>query len=202
VTTKGGYTETFERCLIASHGDEALALLSDADADERRLLSAFRYARNEAILHTDLRLMPRRRRLWTSWNYLGDDHHSDRLSVSYWMNQLQPLGPVPDVFVTLNPFRPVEARHVIRSFTYQHPMFDGTALTAQQELWRLQGRRQTWFAGSYFGYGFHEDGLQAGLAAAEDMGAVRRPWTVPEGSSRIAGRPGSHQSLSLVAGAA
>ncbi len=202
VTTQGGHAETFERCLIASHGGEALGMLTDADADERRLLSAFRYARNEAILHTDLRLMPRRRRLWTSWNYLGDGLHSDRLSVTYWMNQLQPLGPVPDVFVTLNPFRPVEERHVIRSFSYQHPVFDAGSLAAQQDLWRLQGRRQTWFAGSYFGYGFHEDALQAGLAAAEDMGAVRRPWQVPAGLSRIALRPASELAPSLIAGAA
>jgi uncharacterized protein len=202
VTTASGHCETFDRCLIASHADEALAVLSDADADERRVLSAFRYARNEAILHTDLQLMPRRRKLWTSWNYLGDAKRSEQLSVSYWMNQLQPLGPVPDVFVTLNPYRPIEDSRIITSFTYHHPMFDAGALSAQRDLWRLQGRRNTWYAGSYFGYGFHEDGLQAGLAAAEDLGSVKRPWTTPPGSSRIVLRPEGEARPQHVAGVA
>ena len=187
-----GASQHFDACLLACHADEALALLSDPDADERRLLAAFRYARNEAVLHTDNRLMPRRRRLWSSWNYLGRGADETRgssvpasLSVSYWMNLLQPLATREDHFVTLNPFIDIPQSRTLAHFVYHHPMFDRHALAAQSELWTLQGKRNTWFAGSYFGWGFHEDGLQAGLAAAEDLGGVRRPWTVAGESNRL-----------------
>lgn len=178
---------TFDACVIACHADDALALLADPDATERRLLGAFQYKANRAVLHRDASLMPRRRRLWSSWNYLGSGAGLEsRLSVTYWMNNLQPLGPdAGDIFVTLNPVRRPAPGAVIAEFDYAHPMFDAAAMQAQRELWSLQGRRQTWFCGSYFGYGFHEDGLQAGLAAAEDIGGVRRPWSVPRESGRI-----------------
>ena len=177
----------FDACVVATHGDDALKLLADPTADEQALLGAFRYARNQAVLHTDTSLMPMRRRLWSSWNYLGGGQGPDAsLAVSYWMNKLQPLGAdAPGLFVTLNPPREIAARHVIAAFDYAHPMFDAAAMRAQRELWRLQGVRHTWFCGSYFGYGFHEDGLQAGLAAAEDIGGVRRPWQVAAESGRI-----------------
>jgi uncharacterized protein len=179
--------ERFDAVVIATHADDALALLGDADSDERRLLGAFSYAHNRAVLHGDAGLMPRRRRLWSSWNYLGSGRGSDaRLCVSYWMNKLQPLGAdAPPLFVTLNPPREPAPGTTIATFDYAHPMFDGRAMAAQRQLWQLQGRRRTWFCGSYFGYGFHEDGLQAGLAVAEDIGGVRRPWSVADQSGRI-----------------
>ncbi len=177
----------FDACVIATHGDDALALLADPAADEQALLGAFRYIPNRAVLHTDASLMPARRRLWSSWNYLGSTAGIDRtLALTYWMNKLQPLGDgAPDLFVTLNPPRDIDARHVHGAFDYAHPMFDAAALDAQRQLWRLQGVRQTWFCGSYFGSGFHEDGLQSGLAAAEAIGDVRRPWRVTAESGRI-----------------
>lgn len=177
----------FDDCVIATHADDALALLTDATADERRLLGSFRYARNRAVLHTDPSLMPERRRLWSSWNYLGAGSGQDAtLAVTYWMNKLQPLGSdAPELFVTLNPSRGIGARDTVASFDYAHPMFDAAAMRAQRQLWRLQGARNTWFCGSYFGYGFHEDGLQSGLAVAEDIGGVRRPWHVAGESDRI-----------------
>lgn len=185
IWTSGG-CQRFDACVVATHADEALALLDDADDHERALLGAFRYTRNRAVLHGDRRFMPRRRRLWSSWNYLGSGRGADAtLSVSYWMNALQPLGQTRDLFVTLNPSFPVQEEEEIAAFDYMHPMFDQGAMAAQRDLWGLQGRRRTWFCGSYFGYGFHEDGLQAGLAVAEDIGGVRRPWTVAGGSSRI-----------------
>ena len=183
--------QRFDACVVATHADQALALLEDPADDERRILGAFRYTSNHAVLHSDPSFMPRRRRLWSSWNYLGSGVGKDQtLSLSYWMNKLQPLGDrCPDLFVTLNPARDVPAERVVAAFDYSHPMFDATAMAAQRELWRLQGQRRTWFAGSYFGYGFHEDGLQAGLAAAEDIGGVRRPWSVDEESGRIHSAP-------------
>jgi uncharacterized protein len=186
IDTSGG-ERRFDACVIATHADDALSLLADPTADERHLLGTFRYARNRAVLHTDASLMPRRRRLWSSWNYLGDGRGLDAtLAVTYWMNKLQPLGAdAPELFVTLNPPGEIEAQRTVAAFDYAHPMFDAAAMRAQRQLWSLQGARNTWFCGSYFGYGFHEDGLQSGLAAAEDIGGVRRPWRVADESGRI-----------------
>ena len=162
--------------------------MEDAGGEERRLLGAFGYERNLAILHGDPALMPKRRAVWSSWNYLserGDGGH-DALCVTYWMNRLQGFLPQErDLFVTLNPIRPPREGSILRSVLYDHPIFGMEALAAQRGLWSLQGRRRTWFAGSYFGAGFHEDGAQAGLAVAEALGGVRRPWTVPNESGRI-----------------
>jgi uncharacterized protein len=192
VTTQSGASEIYDRCLIATHGDEALALLSDASADERALLGAFRYAGNDTILHTDANLMPKRRRVWSSWNYIGASernqsaHDQSRAAaISYWMNALQPLGTADDYFVSLNPRMAIDERKVLCRFHYHHPLFDEPALSAQKRLWSLQGSRNTWFAGSYFGFGFHEDALQAGLAAAEDLGSVKRPWQVEGENNRM-----------------
>lgn len=191
VTDAAGIARRYDRVVIATHGDRALAMLADADADERRLLSAFRYSKNEAVLHRDPRLMPERRRAWASWNYLSDGAgHDRRLSVSYWMNRLQPLGAeAPDLFVTLNPLREPRADLVHTRIAYEHPIFDVETFRAQKELWSLQGARDTWFCGAHFGAGFHEDGLQAGLAAAEEAGELRRPWTVADPDGRIHRRP-------------
>ncbi|HEY0919551.1 NAD(P)/FAD-dependent oxidoreductase [Devosia sp.] len=182
-----GRGRVFDNVVIAAHADQALAMLADPDADERRLLGAFAYTDNLAVLHSDPALMPRRRHVWASWNYIGQrDSDEDRqLCVTYWMNRLQNLDPSQELFVTLNPTRPVAAGRLHQAIGYTHPLFDQKAIAAQQQLWRLQGRRNTWFAGSYFGHGFHEDALQAGLAAAELAGGVRRPWTVAGESDRI-----------------
>jgi predicted NAD/FAD-binding protein len=178
-----GRTHRFDAVVIAAHGDEALAMLADADDLERRLLSAFRYTYNRAVLHSDSALMPRRRRVWSSWNYMGVGEQG--ASVTYWMNSLQPIDPKTPLFVSLNPKIEPRPDTVIGEFDYSHPLYDVAALNAQEELWQLQGRRHTWFCGSYFGYGFHEDALQSGLAAAEDLGGVRRPWRVANESGRI-----------------
>jgi uncharacterized protein len=182
----------FDACVVATHANDALSLLAEPTTDERGLLGAFRYACNRAVLHNDVSLMPRRRRLWSSWNYLGANRGRDAtLAVTYWMNKLQPLGAdAPELFVTLNPPRDIDARCAVAAFDYAHPMFDAAAMRAQRQLWSLQGARNTWFCGSYFGYGFHEDGLQSGLAAAEDIGGVRRPWRVSDESGRIHLAPG------------
>ena len=105
------------------------------------------------------------------------------------MNRLQDLPTRTPLFVTLNPMRPVAEGKLHQAFAYTHPLFDHAALAAQEQLWRIQGRRRTWFAGSYFGHGFHEDALQSGLAAAEGLGDVNRPWIEPPGACRIARAP-------------
>ena len=188
---------TYDAALLATHANDTLSLLADADRHERDLLGAFAYVRNRAILHTDASVMPRRRRVWSSWNYAGGGEGREAaLSVTYWMNSLQPLAAgAPELFVTLNPQTAIAPASIHAAFDYAHPMFDARAMAAQRRLWQLQGRRNTWFCGSYFGYGFHEDGLQSGLAAAEDIGGVRRPWSVPEQSGRITTTPRRERAL-------
>lgn len=176
-----GGRDRFDHVVIGTHADQALAMLAEPDAGERRLLGAFRYSRNLAILHTDPGLMPQRKRAWASWNYIGTD---DGLCVTYWMNKLQGL-PGQNLFVTLNPPRPPRPESLLRSELYEHPIFDPAAIEAQKELWSLQGRGGVWYCGAHFGAGFHEDGLQSGLAVAEQLGGVRRPWSVADESGRI-----------------
>lgn len=175
---------SFDQVVLAVHADQALGLLEDPSPDERRVLGAFGYSRNHAVLHTDPQLMPRRRAAWAAWNHIGRRNEPDTGFVTYWMSHLQSLRS-REVFVSLNPSAPVAPDKVLRSEVYEHPIFNGAALAAQRELWGLQGRSRIWFCGSYFGYGFHEDALQAGLAVAEGLGGLRRPWRISNESGRI-----------------
>ena len=184
-TRHGWLPERFDHVVLATHADQALRLLPDATAPERALLGAFRYSRNHAVLHSDPALMPQRRRVWASWNYLADRSRPGALCVTYWMNRLQHIPDDTPLFVTLNPLAAPRPEHLMRTEVYEHPLFDAAAIAAQRRLWSLQGQRRTWFCGAYFGSGFHEDGLQAGLAVAEALGGVRRPWDVPNPSGRI-----------------
>lgn len=190
VKTRAGWPESFDHVVFACHADEALQLLQDADEVERRLLSPFRYARNVTYLHSDVAQMPRRRAVWSSWNYLarGEGHARQlprQLTCSYWMNNLQDLGVKTPVIVTLNPMEPPREDLTYAMMTYEHPQFDRATLEAQKCLWSLQGRNRSWFCGAHFGAGFHEDGLQAGLAVAEQLGGTLRPWQVEGANARI-----------------
>ncbi|MBL8483953.1 MAG: FAD-dependent oxidoreductase [Rhodocyclaceae bacterium] len=184
-TAAGVVPERFDQVVIATHADQALQMLDQPTADEQRLLGAFGYSRNYAVLHQDATLMPQRRAVWSAWNYLADRGRADSLCVTYWMNRLQNLQSEKPLLVTLNPMREPRAGEVLYEKHYEHPLFDAAALAAQSQLWSLQGKRRSWFCGAYFGAGFHEDGLQAGLAVAEAIGGVRRPWSVPDESARI-----------------
>lgn len=175
----------FDQVVLATHADQALRLLSQPSAEEQRLLGAFHYSRNLAVLHSDASLMPRRRRVWSAWNYAASRSAPDQLSVTYWMNALQHLPVSHPLFLTLNPKREPAPGSLLRTEVYEHPQFDAAALRAQRELWSLQGQQRAWFCGAYFGSGFHEDGLQSGLAVAEQLGGVRRPWQVANESGRI-----------------
>jgi len=187
VTDVRGGVETFDDVVLATHANQSLDLLEDADGAEREVLDSFQYTPNLAVLHSDESLMPKRKSVWSSWNYVAEKQTdaSDALCVTYWMNMLQSLDPATPLFVTLNPCRPIDPSKIIRSFHYEHPLFDVAAIRAQRRIWQLQGRRNTWFCGAYFGSGFHEDGLQAGLAVAEALGGSRRPWSVENESGRI-----------------
>ncbi len=184
VRDAAGGAAHYDHIVIAAHANEALAMLEDASSQERALLGACRYTKNRAILHTDRSLMPRRQSLWSSWNYVGDNPEGGCV-VSYWMNKLQNIRSSEQLFLTLNPKTPPPDETILYEANYDHPFFDAAAIRAQEQLWSIQGVRNTWFCGAYFGAGFHEDGLQAGLAVGEQLGGVRRPWQVEDESGRI-----------------
>lgn len=172
-----GQWDRFDQIVLACHADEALAALgADASEAERETLSAFRYAPNRTLLHTDATLMPKRRAVWSSWNYVAQtpSRHGP-IAVTYWMNRLQNIDRAYPLFVTNNPTAMPAANKTLAEFAYSHPLFDHRAFAAQPRLAQLQGKRRTWFCGSYFGFGFHEGALASGLAVAEALG-VRRPW--------------------------
>lgn len=180
-----GETRRFDQVVIGAHADQALRMLHAPTPDETRVLGSFRYSRNRAVLHRDASLMPRRKAAWASWNHVGRRAGAGEGGVTYWMNKLQPLGSQDPFFLSLNPERGPRADDILRDQVYDHPLFDGPAMLAQRQLWSLQGRDRVWFCGAYFGSGFHEDGLQAGLAVAEQLGGVHRPWQTPDPSGRI-----------------
>lgn len=152
----------FDRVIVATHANTALALLADPTDDERRVLGAFRYSTNRTVLHTDRSFLPTRAAAHAAWNYVADPDTA-RVAVTYSMTRLQGLPDAP-YLVTLNPRR--EPRGVLHDVTFEHPQFDRAALRAQRELPRLGGVRRTYYAGAHFGFGFHEDGMRAGVAAA------------------------------------
>jgi predicted NAD/FAD-binding protein len=195
VRSARGDVEHYDAVVIATHADEALALLDDPSSEESALLGAFRYSQNRALLHGDTSLMPQRRKVWSSWNYVGR-RPSAALSLTYWMNRLQHIDPTVPLFVTLNPERAPAQELLHYETEYTHPIFNLGTLAAQQRLWHLQGQRNTWFCGSYFGAGFHEDGLQAGLAVAEQLGGLQRPWQLVNPSTRIHLAPTADTSAS------
>jgi predicted NAD/FAD-binding protein len=170
-------TERFDALVLACHSDQALALLGDdATPDERRLLGAIRYQPNEAVLHTDGGVLPRRHTAWAAWNYeRAADGTQGQVCLHYLLNRLQPLPWSQPVIVSLNPARAIDERQVRRRISYAHPVFDQAAVEAQRQLGELQGKRRSWFCGAWLGYGFHEDGLRSGLGAADGVsGALRR----------------------------
>lgn len=160
----------YDRAVLACHADDALALLADADAREHAVLGALRYQSNDTVLHTDARLLPRRRRAWAAWNAYVPAEPDAACTVSYWMNHLQRLdAPLPFI-VTLNRSDAIDPARVLRSMEYRHPLYDAAAVAAQSRAAEIQGRRHTWFAGAYWGWGFHEDGLRSALAVANAFG--------------------------------
>ena len=157
-----GREDRYDRVILATHADTALALLDDPTTDERRVLGAFRYSTNRTVLHTDRAFLPRSPAAHASWNYVAD-RETSKVAVTYSMTRLQGLPDAP-YLVTLNPR--TEPRGILHDVMFTHPQFDAAALAAQSELPRLANTRRTYYAGAHFGFGFHEDGLRAGLAAA------------------------------------
>ncbi len=173
-----GESRSFDQVVLATHADTSMRILGEgATNPEREIIGAFRYATNRAVVHSDNRLMPRRRKTWSSWNAIGavTPQAANPVTVTYWMNRLQSLPEDRQIFVSLNPSTEPHADEVIDDVLYQHPQFDMASQRAQRDLGLIQGDNRTWFAGAYCGYGFHEDGLQAGLTVAAQLGAPA-PW--------------------------
>ena len=165
-----GRSERFDKLVLATHSDQALALLREPSQAEQQTLGAIRYQANQAVLHTDASVLPRSRSAWAAWNYeQGAGDASMQVCLHYLINRLQPLPFAQPVLVTLNPQRAIEERLVLGRYDYDHPVFDLAAVRAQAGVAQLQGQRHTYFCGAWMGYGFHEDGLKAGTQAATAM---------------------------------
>jgi uncharacterized protein len=167
-------SERFDEVVLACHSDQSLALLDDASAAEHEVLGAIRYHPNEAVLHTDASLLPKRRRAWAAWNYArAAEHGREQAAVClhYLINRLQPLPWSQPVVVSLNPdpARAPDPAQVLGRWQYSHPVFDGAAVAAQQALPRIQGGSHVWFCGAWTRYGFHEDGLMSALAVVQGL---------------------------------
>jgi len=174
VSSRGETTE-YDAVILATHAPDTLNMLKDADGPEHELLGPVRYQPNRAILHTDARFLPRRKSLWSAWNYLSLGEEGQSVCVTYLLNRLQNLPFRTPLMVTLNPPRDMVPRGEIARFDYDHPIFDQAAIDAQSRLTGIQGRNRTWYCGAWCGYGFHEDGLKSALRVIGDFG-VEAPW--------------------------
>jgi predicted NAD/FAD-binding protein len=168
-------SESFDRVILASHSDQNLEMLADPTRDERRILGAIRYQPNVATLHTDERFLPTVARARASWNYAlpARADASSAATLTYWMNKLQSLSSRRPLLVTLNRDDEIDETSVIRRFEYAHPVFDVDAMRAQREKWRIQGTRRTFYAGAYWGFGFHEDAVRSAIDACRDLQGSR-----------------------------
>jgi uncharacterized protein len=166
-----GETEVYDQVVLATHADQALRLLDDASDAEHQILGAIPYQPNEAVLHTDRRMLPRRRRAWASWNYHLEEPAPALPTVTYHMNRLQSLSSEREICVTLNRTQEIDPGQIIRTIPYAHPVFTGAGLSAQRRFAEISGDSRTHFCGAYWGWGFHEDGVVSALRVAERFGA-------------------------------
>ena len=158
----------YDQVVLACHADQSLNILDDPTKKEKEILKKFTYVRNTAFLHTDTNLMPLRKKAWSSWNSITKDN---RTCVTYWLNKLQNLKTDKNYFLTLNPVEKIEENQVIQQVQFTHPYFNNENVNSQKDLHLLQGRKRTWFCGSYFGYGFHEDGLKSSMELIKNFKA-------------------------------
>ena len=170
--------EIFDEVIFATHADQTLKLLSDADEIEQELLQAFPYQPNEAVLHTDTGLLPVNRRAWASWNYRVKKESDQPATVTYDLSRLQGHNSSTPILLTLNDTQSIDTSKILRTFSYHHPAFRLESITAQKQHGSVRGRRRTHFCGAYWGYGFHEDGVNSALAVAKHFGIELERCTV------------------------
>jgi len=170
VITKSGAEAEYDKVIIASHGDQVLPMLDAPIADEQRLLKNFKYQTNIATLHTDESIMPKTKRVWSSWNYRVEDKQGQTFaSTIYWMNSLQNVSKKKNYFVSINDPGGIDPSKIIKTIEYEHPLFDVDAVKAQAELHKLNQSGPVYFCGSYFRYGFHEDALKSAVELCEGL---------------------------------
>lgn len=171
VTTADGETQLFDKVILACHADQALRILQNPSADEKRLLSAFKYQYNSATLHTDESTMPKTKATWSSWNYRIEKRNGKPVPATiYWMNSLQQVSEKKNYFVSINAIPgTVDEKKIIRTIDYEHPLFDVAAMQAQKELYRLNEAGPVYFCGSYFKYGFHEDAYASAVSLCRGL---------------------------------
>ncbi|MGC9418773.1 MAG: NAD(P)/FAD-dependent oxidoreductase [Rhodovulum sp.] len=175
VRAAGGDWEGFDEVVFATHSDDTLALLADATPEESAALGAVKYQPNEAVLHADTWMMPKRRAAWASWVYTEDKgQQSERIDLTYWMNSLQPIPESDPLFVTLNSQREIRDELIYDTVTFRHPVYGLAALAAQGQIREMNGRNRTWFCGAWMKNGFHEDGLASAVDVAEAMNRQER----------------------------
>jgi len=167
----GGENEFFDydKVILATHADEALKLIENPTEDEKNILSNFSYKENVVYIHTDQRAMPKNKNAWCSWNSSIDNKDPKKNSITYWLNLLQNLKCDENIFLTLNPYFDIDKKKVLKKVTFTHPYYDQKALDAQSELIKLQNQKDLLFCGSYFGYGFHEDGIKSSIEMLKNL---------------------------------
>ena len=153
----------YDKVVFATHANETLKLIKNPTENEKKVLNNFRYKKNLAYLHTDDNLMPNRKNVWSSWNSILDKENIENNCVTYWLNKLQNLKTKNNYFLTLNPFLKIEKKKILKKIEFTHPFYDLKSFNAQKSLIELQGKNNSWFCGSYFGYGFHEDGIKSAI---------------------------------------
>jgi predicted NAD/FAD-binding protein len=167
----GGESEFFnyDKVILATHADEALSMIEDPSEDEKKILSNFSYKENIAYIHTDEKIMPKNKKAWSSWNSSIKKNEIEKNSITYWLNLLQNLKCEENIFLTLNPYFEIDGSKVLKKVKFTHPYFDQSALTYQSKLKNLQNKRNILFCGSYFGYGFHEDGIKSSIEMLKNL---------------------------------
>ena len=156
----------YDQVVLASHADQSLNILERPTEEEKNILGKFKYVENVAILHSDESLMPKKKRAWSSWNSISDGKNT---SITYWLNKLQNLETTKNYFLTLNPIYKLNDNFIIKKINFTHPYLNHENILLQKKLHSIQGKKRTWFCGSYFGYGFHEDGLRSSIELANNF---------------------------------
>lgn len=174
LTDQSGEEYEFDDVIFASHGDQTHTMISDKTPEEEAILGAIKYSQNVAVLHKDPSQMPTNQKAWASWVYLSKKSE-DKVSLTYWMNNLQGIDETKPLFVTLNPIEEVNKSDIFGTYYYEHPIFDNQTIKAQEQLHTIQGKRNMWFCGAWTKYGFHEDGLNSAIEVAKHFG-ITPPW--------------------------
>jgi predicted NAD/FAD-binding protein len=154
---------TYDKVILATHADQALSIIEDPNEIEKKILSNFKYKTNEAVIHEDINYMPKNNKAWCSWNSSVKAENSEQNSITYWLNLLQNLDISKNIFLTLNPYLKIPEEKIFRKVQFTHPYFDQKAIDSQKDLHLIQNKNNILFCGSYFGYGFHEDGIKSSL---------------------------------------